>query len=43
VIIGMPCAGIWRSERGIELVGPRYFKYDVDYTPIEVLMKGGRR
>ena len=39
-VIGMPCAKIWRSEKGLALVGPRYFKYDLDYAPIEELMKG---
>ena len=39
VIIGMPCAEVWRSEKGLELVGPRYFKYDYDYQPIEELAK----
>jgi DUF917 family protein len=37
VIIGMPCAPIWRTERGLKQVGPRYFKYDLDYVPIEEL------
>ncbi len=37
VIIGMPCSPIWRSEAGLALVGPRYFKYDWDYVPIEQL------
>jgi DUF917 family protein len=38
VIIGMPCAPIWRTEKGLKQVGPRYFKYDLDYTPIENLV-----
>jgi DUF917 family protein len=38
-IIGMPCAPIWRSEAGLALVGPRYFKYDLDYVPIEELAR----
>jgi DUF917 family protein len=37
VIIGMPCSPIWRSEAGLALVGPRYFKYDRDYVPLEEL------
>ena len=41
VIIGMPCAPIWRTERGLKQVGPRYFKYDIDYVPIENLAAGG--
>jgi DUF917 family protein len=42
VVIGMPCAEIWRSEKGLRLVGPRYFKYDIDYKPIE-LLAGGKK
>ncbi len=38
VIIGMPCASIWRTQKGLLQVGPRYFKYDVDYVPIEELV-----
>jgi uncharacterized protein len=38
-IIGMPCAPIWRTEAGLKQVGPRYFKYDLDYVPIEELVK----
>jgi DUF917 family protein len=38
VVIGMPCAPIWRTEKGLAQVGPRYFKYDIDYEAIEVLV-----
>lgn len=34
-IIGLPCDPQWRTQRGIELVGPRYFGYDLDYVPVE--------
>lgn len=34
-VIGMPCDLRWRTEKGLELVGPRYFGYDVDYVPVE--------
>jgi len=36
-VVGMPCAEQWRTDAGLELVGPRYFNYDIDYTPIEFL------
>lgn len=39
VVIGMPCHEKWRSEKGIETAGPRYFGYEFDYTPIEQLVK----
>ena len=25
----------WRTAEGLEVVGPRYFGYDVDFVPIE--------
>ena len=39
VVIGLPCNEKWRTEKGIETVGPRYFKYDIDYRPIEEMVK----
>jgi len=35
-IVGIPCQPIWRTPRGLELAGPRYFGFDVDYVPLEV-------
>lgn len=29
----------WRTPKGIELIGPRHFGFDFDYTPIETVMK----
>ena len=29
------------TEKGIELVGPRYFGVDTDYIPLEERCKGG--
>lgn len=34
-VIAMPCTEKWRTPKGLELVGPRYFGYDVDYVPVE--------
>lgn len=34
-VIAFPCADKWRTPAGLELVGPRYFGYDVDYVPVE--------
>jgi len=34
-VLAAPCDPRWRSPGGLELVGPRYFGYDVDYVPIE--------
>ena len=36
-VVGMPCADPWRTEGGLELVGPSYFDYDVEYRPVERL------
>jgi DUF917 family protein len=33
-VVALPCDPRWRTEAGLELVGPRYFGYDVDYAPI---------
>lgn len=38
IVVGMPCHPQWRSTKGIETVGPRYFGYDLDYVPIEELL-----
>jgi DUF917 family protein len=35
VVVGAPCVPPWRTEQGLELVGPRYFGYDLDYVPVE--------
>lgn len=37
-VIGMPCHAQWRTPGGIELGGPRHFKYDVDYQTVEDLV-----
>jgi uncharacterized protein len=41
VVIGIPCNQKWRTPKGIETCGPRYFGYDVDYTPVEELAAKG--
>ncbi|KHF31449.1 hypothetical protein CM49_06343 [Paenibacillus sp. P1XP2] len=38
-VIGLPAHEKWRTEKGIETAGPRYFGYDYDYVPIEELVK----
>jgi DUF917 family protein len=35
VVLGIPCNPKWRTPAGLEIVGPRYFGYDIDYVPIE--------
>ena len=34
-VLGLPAPAVWRTPRGIELAGPRYFRLKVDYIPIE--------
>lgn len=41
VVIGIPCNPKWRTAKGIETVGPKYFGYDVDFVPVEELAKKG--
>lgn len=36
VTIGIPCADVWRQPECLKLVGPRYFGYDLDFTPLAV-------
>jgi DUF917 family protein len=33
-LLGIPCPPQWRTDRGLQLVGPRVFGYDIDYRPI---------
>lgn len=34
-VLGMPAHPHWRTDKGLAVVGPRYFGYDVDYVPVE--------
>ncbi len=36
-VVGFPCDPIWRTERGLELAGPRAFGYDLDYVSVEAI------
>jgi DUF917 family protein len=36
-VVGVPSDPQWRTDKGLELVGPRYFGYDIDYRPVESL------
>jgi hypothetical protein len=42
-VIAFPCDPIWRTERGLELAGPRAFGYDLDYIPIEVIQSAAQK
>lgn len=40
-LIAYPCDPKWRTEKGIEVAGPNYFGYAVDYQTIETLLESG--
>lgn len=37
-VIAMKCDEKWRTNKGLEIVGPKYFGYSVEYKPIEALI-----
>lgn len=41
LLVGLKCFDLWRTEAGLELVGPRYFGCDTDYIPLEERCKEG--
>ncbi|MBK8020988.1 MAG: DUF917 domain-containing protein [Chloroflexi bacterium] len=34
-VIAIPCDEKWRTPAGLDLAGPHYFGYDVEYVPVE--------
>lgn len=38
VVVGIKCADVWRTDKGIKLFGPEHFGFDIKYTPIERLL-----
>lgn len=36
-VVGFPCADQWRTPAGLEVAGPRYFGYDIEYRPVETV------
>ena len=34
-VLGLPADSKWRTKKGIETVGPRYFGYDFNYVPLD--------
>jgi hypothetical protein len=40
IITAFPANEKWRTEKGIETAGPKYFQYNYDYIPLETLIKG---
>jgi DUF917 family protein len=39
VLVGRAASPMWRTPQGIELFGPRHFGFDLDFVPIEQMMK----
>lgn len=37
-ILAFPAHPKWRTAKGIEVAGPKYFGYDIDYRPVEERM-----
>ena len=33
-VVGVPCAPAWEAERGLSVLGPRHFGFDVDRVPL---------
>jgi DUF917 family protein len=36
-VLGIPCAPVWRTDRGLEVAGPSAFGYPHQYVPVEEL------
>jgi hypothetical protein len=41
VIVGFSASEIWKTPKGLELLGPKYLGLDVKYTPIQTRKKAG--
>jgi len=39
IVFGLPCDPKWRTDHGLDLVGPNYFGYDRAYQQIETINK----
>jgi DUF917 family protein len=35
LVLAMPAHPHWRTAKALDVVGPRYFGYDIDYVPVE--------
>lgn len=38
-LVGIPAPKEWRTARGLEIMGPRHFGFDLDYVPLEEIRK----
>lgn len=39
VLISIPAHSLWRTAKGLEILGPRHFGFNFDYVPIEELQR----
>lgn len=39
ILVGIPAPKEWRTARGLEIMGPRHFGFDLDYIPLEEIRK----
>lgn len=40
-VLGIKAPDIWRTSQGLKILSPRYFGFDIDYRPIEIIVSGG--
>jgi len=38
-VVGVRAEDIWRTEKGLKLLGPKHFDFDIPYKPIEKIIK----
>jgi len=38
-VVAAPAPPVWRTAKGLEILGPKHFGYNVDYEPVEKLVK----
>ena len=37
-VVGVRAEPLWRTEKGLRLLGPKHFDYDIPYRPMEELL-----
>jgi len=42
-VLGLRGRDAFKTPKGLEVLGPKHFGYDIPYVPIEIIMKEGRR
>jgi DUF917 family protein len=38
-VFGLPSDSKWRTHKGLEVMSPRFFGFDYDYIPIEMVIE----